>query len=397
MQGTGRLATGGILAALGIWGVAGISAQAPGVETATVVAAGDSAAGEGEAPVVQLALLLDTSNSMDGLIEQAKSQLWKVVNEFITARQDGKTPVAQVALYEYGKSSLSAEGNWIRQIQPLSRDLDKISEELFKLTTNGGDEYCGAVIKKAVEELDWNPSQSVYKAIFIAGNEPFTQGSVPPHPACKEAIAKGIIVNTIHCGSEAEGVNGGWKQGALVADGKFLIIDQNQAVAHIEAPQDVEITRLNTELNGTYVPFGPDGAVWKENQLVQDANAARFKQAGSETQRAVTKASANYWNGKWDLVDACKAKDFKWENLKPEHLPAELKGKTIAECRAYVGEKTKERSAIQEKILALNSERNAYVAGKRKEAGEAQTLDVAVTDAIREQASRKGIVWEGGK
>jgi hypothetical protein len=30
---------------------------------------------------VQIALLLDTSNSMDGLIDQAKSQLWKIVNE----------------------------------------------------------------------------------------------------------------------------------------------------------------------------------------------------------------------------------------------------------------------------------------------------------------------------
>ena len=38
-----------------------------------------------EPPRVQLALLLDTSNSMDGLIDQAKSQLWKIVNEFIPA------------------------------------------------------------------------------------------------------------------------------------------------------------------------------------------------------------------------------------------------------------------------------------------------------------------------
>ncbi|MDF1788917.1 MAG: hypothetical protein P1U82_23855, partial [Verrucomicrobiales bacterium] len=41
-------------------------------------------------PKVQLALLLDTSNSMDGLIEQAKTQLWKVVNTFIGAKQNGQ-------------------------------------------------------------------------------------------------------------------------------------------------------------------------------------------------------------------------------------------------------------------------------------------------------------------
>ena len=41
---------------------------------------------------VQIALLLDTSNSMDGLIDQAKTQLWKVINTFIDARRDGARP-----------------------------------------------------------------------------------------------------------------------------------------------------------------------------------------------------------------------------------------------------------------------------------------------------------------
>lgn len=38
---------------------------------------------------VQIALLLDTSNSIDGLIDQARTQLWKVVNAFVDARRDG--------------------------------------------------------------------------------------------------------------------------------------------------------------------------------------------------------------------------------------------------------------------------------------------------------------------
>src|SRR3954469_20947695 len=85
--------------------------------------------------LVQVAILLDTSNSMDGLIEQAKGQLWKICNEFIKAKQKGVAPEVQVALYEYGKSSLSQKSGWIRQIQPLTTDLDKISEELFALHT----------------------------------------------------------------------------------------------------------------------------------------------------------------------------------------------------------------------------------------------------------------------
>src|SRR5687768_12616138 len=52
---------------------------------------------------IMLALLLDTSNSMDGLIDQAKSQLWKIANELAAAKSsDGSRPNIKIALYEYG-------------------------------------------------------------------------------------------------------------------------------------------------------------------------------------------------------------------------------------------------------------------------------------------------------
>src|SRR6187401_1919613 len=114
-------------------------------------------------PLVQIALLLDTSNSMDGLIEQAKSQLWKIVNEFITAKHEDLRPELQVALFEYGKSSLAVSEGYIRQIQGFTTDLDKISEELFALRTNGGEEYCGWVIKAAVESLKWRNGPNDFK------------------------------------------------------------------------------------------------------------------------------------------------------------------------------------------------------------------------------------------
>ena len=85
------------------------------------------------APVVQIAILLDTSNSMDGLIDQARTQLWRIVNEFGRAKRDGRAPQLQVALYEYGKSTLPAEQGYLRMIAPFTTDLDQLSEELFAL------------------------------------------------------------------------------------------------------------------------------------------------------------------------------------------------------------------------------------------------------------------------
>lgn len=350
---------------------------------------------EGQAKV-QLAILLDTSSSMSGLIEQTKTQLWKVVNTFIDAKQNGQTPFVEVALYEYGNSGIRDGENWIRCIQPLSRDLDQISEDLFALKTNGGDEFCGAVIRHATVNLKWDASPEVYKAIFIAGNEPFTQGPVKPDLACKDAISKGIIVNTIHCGEESVGVNTGWKSGAMLADGSYLAINHNAAVVHIEAPQDAEIVKLNEKLNTTYIAYGKNGKAKWAAQTVQDKNALQNSQSGAFVGRALTKASSNYYNESWDLGDASKAKDFDWTKVKDEDLPEEMKKLDLDGRKKYVADKLAEREKIQKEIKKLGDARKAFVAEKRKEQakGEENTLDVAVTKTVREQATKKGYQFE---
>jgi hypothetical protein len=353
----------------------------------------DKAIRDNEA-LVQIAILLDTSSSMDSLIEQAKSQLWKIVNEFNDAKQGDKTPVVQVALYEYGNTNLSIGTNYIHQVLPFTRDLDQVSEQLFKLTTNGGDEYCGAVIREALDKLSWDNNSKTYKVIFIAGNEPFTQGPISANEACKAAIQKGVVINTIHCGNHAEGENGGWRTSAALAEGRFLTIDQDKAVVHIDAPQDKEITRLSIELNNTYITYGKDGTRGRSNQVAQDANAGRYDKAGAAVQRALTKTSSNYSNSTWDLVDATKKDGVKLESISDNELPAELKPMAPAARAAFIDQKATERAKIQSDIKKLNEERQKFVAEKTKESSEAATLDKVIVQAVREQAAKKAIEFK---
>jgi hypothetical protein len=331
---------------------------------------------------------------MDGLIEQAKSQLWKIVNEFNDAKQGDKTPVVQVALYEYGNTNLSIGTNYIHQVLPFTRDLDQVSEQLFKLTTNGGDEYCGAVIREALDKLSWDNNSKTYKVIFIAGNEPFTQGPISANEACKAAIQKGVVINTIHCGNHAEGENGGWRTSAALAEGRFLTIDQDKAVVHIDAPQDKEITRLSIELNNTYITYGKDGTRGRSNQVAQDVNAGRYDKAGAAVQRALTKTSSNYSNSTWDLVDATKKDGVKLESISDNELPAELKPMAPAARAAFIDQKATERAKIQSDIKKLNEERQKFVAEKTKESSEAATLDKVIVQAVREQAAKKAIEFK---
>src|SRR5205823_11071152 len=122
--------------------------------------------------------------SMEGLLEQAKVELWRIVNELAKGEPNAPHPDIQVALYQYGTPGLGRENNYIKQLVPLTDDLDKVSAELMQLRTNGGDEFCGAVIQRAAEDLKWADSPGAFKAIFIAGNEPFSQGGVDFHAAC---------------------------------------------------------------------------------------------------------------------------------------------------------------------------------------------------------------------
>ncbi|MCD7902122.1 MAG: hypothetical protein LUH22_20385 [Bacteroides sp.] len=103
---------------------------------------------------IQVAILLDTSSSMNGLIDQARSRLWNIVNTLTTLKFKGKTPEIEIALYEYGNNGISPEKNFIRQVAPLTGDLELLSEKLFALTTNGGSEYCGdKAINQSVVDL----------------------------------------------------------------------------------------------------------------------------------------------------------------------------------------------------------------------------------------------------
>lgn len=347
-------------------------------------------------PRIQLAILLDTSGSMSGLIDQARTQLWSIVNTFISSRSHGQRPLLEVALYEYGNDGLDAKQGWMRQVLPLTTDLDKMSEVLFALTTNGGSEYCGQVIQRATEDLAWSPSPAVLRVIHIAGNEPFDQGPVNYAEACKTAATKGITVNTIHCGDHATGVQEHWKDGALLADGRYLSIDHNQKVAHIEAPQDDEIARLGTQLNETYVPFGSDGRRGAQNQVAQDANAVQVA-AGVMVQRAVTKASSNYSNASWDLVDATRGPTpLKVEEVKVEDLPGEMQKMTPAERKAHVEAKAQARQQIQQRIAELNTARAKHVEQEltKRAASGADTLDSAIIKTVREQAQSRGYTFE---
>jgi hypothetical protein len=344
---------------------------------------------------IMLALLLDTSNSMDGLIDQAKSQLWKIVNEVAAAKgEDGHAPNIKIALYEYGNDGLPAAEGYIRQVSGLTDDLDVLSEKLFSLRTNGGNEFCGQVIRTSLNQLAWSASNADLKMIFIAGNEEFTQGDVSYELACSQAKEKGVVVNTIYCGDYNTGIALGWKRGADVTGGAFMSIEQNNATVYVPTPYDDDIAALNEKLNGTYVYYGALGKFRKEQQIVQDENALSYGLANM-AERSFCKSSTAYKNSNWDLVDAATDNEKIFLETKSDDLPEEMRSMTLDQRKAYISLKSDQRKKIQAEIQSLNAKRMEYISNHAPQSVK-DMLDASLMKAIMEQGGAKNLKWKKG-
>ncbi len=350
--------------------------------------------GKADTKKIKIALLLDTSNSMDGLIEQAKSQLWTMVNELAKAScPDDSKPTLEIALYEYGNDRLTPAEGYIRMVTPLTNDLDKISEDLFKLTTMGGSEFCGHVIQTSLNQLAWGSSNEDLQVIFIAGNEPFTQGSIDYRKACAVAKEKNVMVNTIYCGGFDAGISELWKNGADLTGGSYMSIDQNKKTVYLESPYDDQISNLNVTLNTTYIYYGSKGVEQKQKQETQDLNSGKYGKQNT-VNRTISKSSHVYKNSSWDLVDA-KKENVDVTKVEKQYLPKELQSMTAEQLKAHIDQKEKERGLINQQIQELKIKREAYIKEKSKaESGTTQTLDDAMMKAVREQAKSKKMVFE---
>ncbi|UCD76089.1 MAG: VWA domain-containing protein [Phycisphaerales bacterium] len=338
---------------------------------------------------VDLAICLDTSGSMSGLIESAKQKLWAIVNDLALAEP---VPDLRVALLTYGNDGHNPENGWVRIDSGLTADLDLISQQLFALSTNGGTEYVGRVIQAATGQLEWTPSDDALKLIVVAGNESADQDHEAPfREMCREAISRGIMINSIYCGPATDFIAPGWAEVAKLADGHFASIDHNNGTVVMSTPFDDELASLSAGLNGTYIPFGIEGERGQTNQMAQDANAESMN-SSAVAARAATKAGQLYDNSLWDLVDASRDEEFKLEDLSEDALPEEMREMTLEERKKHVEEMSAKRQTIQQQIAEVSKNRQEFIDEemKKQNLDDSSSFDAALRKAIRGQATSKG-------
>ena len=340
-------------------------------------------------PTVQIGILLDTSGSMSGLINQAKDQLWKIVNEVAKANKRNRDVTIQVGLFEYGKQSLPSYEGYLQMLSPLTSDLDKVSEELFQLRTNGGEEYAGKVILESVNRFAWSTHRDDLKLLIIAGNEPFTQGDVPYRQAIKKARRNGIIVNTIFCGNAHQGKRSKWEDGARLGGGKYFNINHNDRRVYMPTPYDDDIIHLGKKLNQTYLNYGAKKMRREKmaNVAKQDANSMSLSKS-SYIERNIVKSKKQYTQASTDMVSAYMENEHALDKIDKKHLPDTLKGKSKKEIKKIIKHKKSQRISLQKKIQKLEAKRDKFIASKSD--AKDNNLGSAIIKSIRKQAQENG-------
>lgn len=343
-----------------------------------------------ESRPVDLVICLDTSGSMDGLIDAARQGIWAIVNDLALAKP---APKLRVALLSFGNDGHAKDAGWVNVETGFTEDLDLVSQRLFALKTNGGTELVGRVMQTALDRLQWVNDPQAMKLIVVAGNESADQDQeVPFRDVCKRAIERGVMVNSIYCGNPNDNVAPAWREVAQRADGQFHAIDKDNGTVAIATPFDAQIQALSAKLNETYLPFGAAGQVAWANQTTQDKNAESLN-AQAAASRAMCKATSNYQATNWDLVDACKQQTVKLAEIPVDQLPEQMRALSLADRQKLVTEMQTKREAIQKDVLVLNQKREAVVADemKKRAIDVTKSFDYAVRKAVREQARSKGM------
>lgn len=362
-------------------------------------------------PKVEVVFCLDTTGSMSGLIDGAKAKIWAICNQIAGAKPTPDLKVGLVAYRDKGDS-------YITKVTDLSTDLDAIHGELKKFAADeGGDtpEHVNQALYDAVHKIKWSAEKKTMKIIFLVGDAPphmdYTDDVKYP-VTCKKAVEKGIIINTIQCGTDGDCTKA-WKDIAVKSEGSFAAIPQEGGVVAVATPFDARLAKINEELTRTVVVAG-EARFRREAEKKLEAARDLAKPAApgaAPAPEALAKAADRAGfagktgaaggggfggaGGPRDLLDEAigkdgKADEKKLKELKEADLPDEFKKlKTDKERAAYLEKKAAERAKLNKEAVELDKKRADYIAAELKKKGKGKdSFDSSVLEMLKKQSKK---------
>jgi len=352
---------------------------------------------QGDKARIEVVFVLDTTGSMSGLIEAAKEKIWSIASTMASAQSAPEIKMGLVAYRDRGDT-------YITKVVDLSSDLDSMYATLMDFKAGGGGdgpESVNQALYDAVHKISWSQDQNTYKVVFMVGDAPphmDYQDDVKYPVTVKVAQGKGILINTVQCGVDGN-TKYQWQQIAQLGGGNYFQVDQAGSAVAVVTPYDKKLADLSKEIENTRLYFGnkEEKAKQRKKHAATDKLHA-FSSDAALARRAEFNASvsgrANMY-GDNELIGGVSSGVVDLSKIDADELPAAMQAMTLEEQESLVEEKAEERKQLEHEIEVASQQRNDYLKNKAKEAGGYKdSLDEKIYSAVREQAGKKGFVYE---
>ena len=338
---------------------------------------------------VEVVFCIDTTASMDGVLKGAKQKIWAICSQIAGGMP---TPDLKVGLVAYRDKG----DDYITKVFDLSRDLDSVHSELLTLQAAGGGDTPESVnqgLDDAVNKIKWSTDKKTLRIIFLVGDAPphmdYTDDVKYPI-TCKKAIEKGIFINTIQCGRDAD-CKHYWQDIAGKAEGSYVAIPQTGGVVAVATPFDAPLIKVGADLLRTALIYGDDVQKRKGERMLAAARVLRGPEAADRAAFAAKSKGVS----PHDLLDAIHSKRVKLEDVKVEELPDKMKElKTPEERQRFLDDVAARRAALQKEAVELEQKRAEALAAERKKRGAGEkSFDLEVLEILRKQAKKFDIAY----
>jgi Mg-chelatase subunit ChlD len=349
------------------------------------------------APKIEAVFVLDTTSSMSGMIEAAKEKIWSIASTMASAQPAPEIKIGLVAFRDRGD-------RYVTQVIDLSEDLDSMYATLMDFRAEGGGdgpESVNQALHDAVQKISWSQDPDSYQVIFLVGDAPphmDYQDDVKYPVTLAAARMKGIVVNTIQCGDNPATTQQ-WVQIAQLSQGRHFNVAQGGDAIAISTPFDTELATLSMALDDTRLYYGTEAE--KVEQDLKVAAADKLHSVASVESRArrasfnASAAGTRNFLGRGELVSDIADGRVDLSEIDTDELPESMRPMSAPQQQALIAEVKSKRDSLQRQITDLAKERESYIAEKIEEVGGAEeSLDYKIFSAVRDQAGKKGLVYE---
>jgi Mg-chelatase subunit ChlD len=332
-------------------------------------------------PAVEVVFCLDTTGSMSGMIDAAKTKIWAICNQFLNGRPTPELKVGLVAFRDKGDE-------YITRVYDLRDDLDAVYGDLSTfVATGGGDtpESVNQALDDSVNKIKWSTDKKTLRIIFLVGDaEPHMDypDDVKYPVTCKKAVEKGILINTVQCGNDPNCTKY-WKDICEKAGGAYVAIPLAGGVRTITTPMDKRLAEINTELTKNTLVFGEQKKKEVDNKKLDTASKLPEAVAADRACYLAKEGKA----ARYDLLDCIRSGAIKLDTLRLEELPTDMQKMTHKERRDYIDKIARQRARLLREAQELDRERNKHVAKALEE--NKDSFDRQVIEILRKQARKR--------